>query len=209
MRPVSGFERPIAQWLFVVLAVVLIAIAAAEAWVLRRAHNEIESLRAARLESRVEREQLESRLTHEQATREALALELTRQRASTGSATASGGGAAAPTLTLTPLTHRGPQPPDPTVAQPPAAQSIQLRLVLPHGRATPSARYTIAVRAWSGGETVWQRGGLTGSTVDGQAMVTTLVTGDVFTAGAYEVLLTSAAEKPVEIAAYEIAVHAR
>ena len=209
MRPVNGFARPIVQWLFVALAVALIAIAAAEAFALRRAHDEIESLRAARLESRVEQEQLESRLTHEQATREALALELTRVRASTGLAPGSGGASAAPTLTLMPLTHRGPKPPDATVAQPPSGQSIELRLVLPRGPAAPAARYAIAVRTWSGGDTVWRRGGLSGSTVDGQPMVTTFVTGDVFATGAYEVLLTSGAEKPVDVAVYEIAVHAR
>ena len=195
------------QWVFVALAIVLIAIAGAEAFGLRRAHGEIESLRAARLESRVQQEQLETRLVHEQATREALALELTRLRTSTSSAPSSGG-SAPPTLTLTPIAQRGAQPPDPTVAQPDAAQSIQLRLVLPRGRTTASVRYAVAVRTWSGGETVWQRSGLSSSTIEGRAMVTTFVTGDVFTTGAYEVLLTAVAEKPIEVAAYEIAVHA-
>jgi hypothetical protein len=205
MRPVSGFDRPIVQWLFVALGVALIAVAAAAASGLRRARAEIESLRAANLESRVQQEQLQSGLAHEQATREALALELTRVRASTGSA---GGASAAapPTLTLTPLGKRGAQPPEPTVAQPAATQPLQLRLVLPHGRGAPAARYTIAVRTWSGGETVWQRSGVPESTVDGKPMVTALVTGDVFTTGAYEVLLTSAGEKPVDVAAYEVAV---
>jgi len=202
MRPVSGFERPVVQWLFVALAIVLIAVAASEAFGLRRAHGEIEALRAARLESQVQREQLEGRVAHEQATREALALELTRSRGSVPSNT----GPAPPTLTLTPMTHRGAQPPAPTVTQPDAAQSIQLRLVMPRGRTTASARYTIAVRTWSGGETVWQRGGLTAFSIDGQSMVTAFVTGDVFTTGAYEVLLTQVADTPVEVAAYEIAV---
>ena len=40
-------------------------------------------------------------------------------------------------------------------------------------------------------------------------MVTAFVTGDVFSTGAYEVLLTETAEKPVEVAAYEVAVRAR
>ena len=207
MRPVSGFERPVVQWLFVALAVVLIAISTAAAIGVRRAHGEIESLRAARLESRVQQEQLEGRLVHEQATREALALELTRVRASTGSAP-SANGSAPPTLTLTPIARRGAQPPDPTVAEPGAAQSIQLRLALPRGT-TRAGRYTIAVRTWSGGETLWQRTGLTSSTIEGRAMVTTFVTGDVFTTGAYEVLLTAEAEKATGVAAYEVAVRAR
>ena len=209
MRAVSGLERPIVQWLFVALAVVLIAVAAAEAIGLRRARAEIESLRATRLDARVQQEELQNRLAHEQATREALTLELARVRGSTGSAPGDGRGgptATQPTLTLTPLTTRGAEPPEPTVTQPPTAQSIQLRLVLPRGRASSPARYNISVRTWSGGETVWQRSGLAGAIIEGQAMVTTFVTGDVFSAGAYEVLLTSIAEKPVEVASYEVAV---
>jgi hypothetical protein len=205
MRPVSGFDRPIVQWLFVALGVVLTVVAAGEALGLRRARAAIASLRAAHLESRVQQEQLQNRLAHEQATREALALELTRVRASTGSARPEGL-AGSPTLTLTPLSKRGAQPPEPTVVQPAAAQPIQLRLVLPRGRATASARYDIAVRTWSGGETVWRRSGIAGSTVDGQPMVTAFVTGDVFAVGAYEVLLTTAGEKPAEVASYEIGV---
>jgi hypothetical protein len=196
MRPVSGFERPIVQWLFVALGVALIAVAAAEAVGLRRARAEIESLRAAHLEARVQQEQLENRLTHEQATREALTLELARTRPATGSGQ--------PTLTLSPLTSRGAQPPQPSVAQPAATQLIQLRLVLPAGRAMSSAPYRIALRTWSGGETVWQRSGLARSTVEGKPMVTAYVTGDVFSAGAYEVLLTSLGEK--EVASYEVSV---
>ena len=203
MRPVSGFERPAVQWIYVTLGVVLIAAAATEAVGLRRARAQIESLRAADLNARIEREQLENRLTHEQATREALTLELARVRSSPGGAFTP---AAEPTLTLMPLKRRGPQPPDPTMAQPPAAQSIHLRLVLPAGRSTTSIRYTIVVRKWSEGETVWQRGGVGASTIDGKPMAETFVTGDVFRTGAYEVLLTSMGEKPADVASYEIAV---
>jgi hypothetical protein len=200
MRPVSGFERPIVQWIFVALGVVLIVVAAAEAVALRRGRAQAESLRAAQLNERIQREQIEKRLTHEQATREALTLELARVRG--GALTP----ATQPTLTLTPLTRRGAQPPDATVAQPAAAQSIQLRLVLPAGRVASTARYTIALRTWSGGETIWQRSGITGSTVDGKPMVAAFITGDVLSPGAYEVALTSAPGG--EIAAYEVGVRA-
>jgi hypothetical protein len=201
MRPVSGFERPVVQWIFVALGVVLIAVVAAEAVALRRGRAQMESVRAARLDDRVQRDQLENRLAHERATREALTLELARVRGGASPA------ATQPTLTLTPLTRRGAQPPEATVAEPSPAQSIQLRLALPPGRVAPATRYTIAVRTWSGGEMLWHRSGLAGATVDGKPMVTTFVTGDVFAVGAYEVLLTSSGEKSVEIASYEIAVH--
>jgi hypothetical protein len=205
MRPVGGFDRPAVQWIYVALGVVLIAVAAAEAVALRRARAQIESLHAADLNGRIEQERLQSRLAHEQATREALALELARVRAPTGS----GQGASAPTyptLTLTPLTKRGAQPPEATVARPPAEQAILLRLVLPDRRLTPSTRYGVVVRTWSGGETIWQRGGVGASIIDGKPMVAAFVTGDVFGTGAYEVLLTSMGEKPADVASYEIAV---
>ncbi len=211
MRPVSGFERPIVQWVFMLLGGLLIAVAAAEAVGLRRGRAQIESLRAANLNARVQQEQLENRLTREQATREALTLELARIRsllsgarpeAFDGAATPAG----QPTLTLTALAKRDAQPPEPTVVQPPAGQAIQLRLVLPSARREPSARYTVALRTWSGGDLVWQRSGLAGSIVDGKPMVTAFVTGDVFGPGAYEVALT--ATSGGEIAMYEVGVRA-
>jgi hypothetical protein len=203
MRPVSGFERPFVQWIFVALGVVLVAAAAGEAVGLLRARAQIANLRAANLNDRVQQEQLAQRLTREQATREALALELARAR--TGASTT--GGPA--TLTLTPLTHRGVQPPAASVSQPPAAEPIQLRLLLPAGRAMPSTRYSITVRTWSGGEMIWQRAGLVATTVDGQPMIAAFITGDVLATGAYEVILNTAGDRAVEIATYEIGVRAR
>ncbi len=205
MRAVAGLDRPAVQWIYVALGVVLIVVAAGEAVALRRARARIESLHAADLNGRIEQERLENRLAHEQATREALTLELARLRAPTGS----GQGASPPTyptLTLTPLTTRGAQPPEATVARPPAEQVILLRLVLPAGRLAPSTRYGVVVRTWSGGETIWQRGGVGASIIDGKPMVAAFVTGDVFGTGAYEVLLTSVGEKPADVASYEIAV---
>src|SRR5204863_3138445 len=118
MRPVSGFGRPVVQWLFVVLGLALIAVAAAEAAALLRARTVIGELRTADLNGRIEREQLEAHIARERAAREALSLELARRR---------GAGAAVtqPTLTLSPLRKRGAQPPEPTVGKPADNQSIQ------------------------------------------------------------------------------------
>ena len=202
MRPVSGFERPGLQWLFVALAVVLVGLAAAEAVGLRRLRGQVESLRASDLNGRIEREQLQARMAHEQSAREAFSLEVARLRGSPRA------GASQPTLTLSPLTRRGATPPDPTVERPAENQAIQLRLLLPQGAPPRGSNYSVTVRAWSGGETIWSRGGLPASTVDGRAMVTALVTGDVFAPGAYELALTavSSDKKIADVAAYEIAV---
>ena len=200
MRPVSGFDRPGVQWLFIVLGIALIVAAGGEAVVLRRAGAEIRSLRAESLNDRIAREQLEARAAREQSARESLSLELTRQR---------GAGAAVtqPTLTLTPLRKRGAEPPEPTVAKPAESQVIQLRLVLPTGAEPSNARYTIVLRTWTGGDAIWSRGGVTMSTVDNKQMVTALVTGDVFAPGAYEIALTRrGGEAMTEVASYEVGI---
>src|SRR3954464_12526930 len=144
MRGVRGFETPALQWIFVVLAVALIVIATGEALGLRRSRSVIAELRAADLNSRMERQQLEAALAREQAARESFALELGRVRGSVSTSAAS-----EPTLTLTPIVTRRTTPPDPTVAVPAPAQSILLRLLLPAGRARSAESYSVAVRTWS------------------------------------------------------------
>ncbi len=201
MRPVSGFERPGLQWLFIALGIVLIVIAAGEGAALLRARTQVAELRAADRDSRMEMEKLEARAAREQAARESLTLQLARQR---------GAGVAVtqPTLTLVPLAKRGAQPPDPTVAKPADHQSIQLRLVLPGRTESQDAHYMIVIRTWSGGDTVWSRGGLTMTTVDNKRMVTAFITGDVFAPGAYEIALTRvlSGANPTDVASYEVAI---
>jgi hypothetical protein len=202
MRQVSGFERPMVQWLFVALGVVLVAVAASEAVALRRARAEVETVRAADLSSRIEADRLREQLSREQAARESFSLELARQRGAAAPATQ-------PTLTLSPLTSRGAQPPDPTVVKPADTQLIQLRLILPPSAKSDSAHYRIAIRTWSGGDAVWSRSGLTMSTVENRRMVTAFITGDVLAPGAYEIALaTDGADKSAEVAAYEVGVRA-
>lgn len=202
MRPVSGFDRPALQWMFVVVGLLLIAAVAGEAVGLRRARREIETLRTANLDARVRQEQLEGHLAREQATREALTLELARVRAGASAAPVQ------PTLTLTPLATRGAQPPAPTVAPPAPSQVIELRLVLPP-RAAEDGKYSVAIRTWSSGQTVWSRGGLFRKAAGGRHVVAALVTGDVFAAGAYEIVVSRVSgDAGVDVASYEVAVGA-
>jgi hypothetical protein len=194
------FERADVQWMFVSLSIVLVVIAAGEAVALRRSRSQIESLRAAELNAQVERDRLRTEVSREQAARESFSLELARERGA-------GSPVTLPTLTLSPLTKRGAQPPDPTVVKPADNQTIQLRLVLPATAKLPASRYTIVLRTWTEGETIWSRGGLSISTVENMRMVTTLISGDVLSAGAYEIALTSnAADKAADVAAYEVGV---
>jgi hypothetical protein len=202
MRPVSGFERPGLQWLFIALGIVLVAVAAGEGTALLRARTQIATLRAADLNARSEIDKLSVQVAREQAARESFALQLARQRGA-------GPAVTQPTLTLSPLIKRGAQPPDPTVAKPADHQSIQLRLVLPRQAESQDARYAVLIRTWSGGDTVWSRNGLAATTVDNRRMVTAFVTGDVFAAGAYEILLTRIVSggSPGDVASYEVAIH--
>jgi hypothetical protein len=199
MRSVSGLDRPVVQWFFVTIAGVLIGVALLEAVALRRARAEIASMRASDLNARLEREALHASGARERSAREALSLEVARLRSGAR------GGSSVPTLTLSPLTARGSSPPEPTV-EAPANQPIELRLVLP-ARAPRAGRYTIALRAWTGGETIWSRGGLGATSMEGRAMVTALITGDVIAPGAYEIVLTTspAEGKSADVAAYEVA----
>lgn len=202
MRPVRGFERPALQWLFVILGGLLMVIAAMEAVGLRRLRSDIATLRASDLSARIEREEMHTREAQLRSAREALSLEVARLR---GGAQA---GASYPTLTLAPLTKRGAAPPAPTVDKIPESQPVQLRLLLPAGRTAAPANYAIVVRTWWGGETIWSRGALRGSTIDARPMVAAFVTGDVFPPGAYEIALTTVSPegKGIDVAAYEIAI---
>jgi hypothetical protein len=203
MRAVRGFERPILQWIFVALGAALVVAAGGEAVALRRARSTIELLRAADLNARIERQQIEARLAREQSARESFALEVARMR---GHATSP----SEPTLTLSPIRVRRATPPDPTVRAPAPAQPIQLRLLLPKGRADAARRYAVALRSWSGGRVVWLRSDLSATTVDGQPAVTTRLTGDALTPGAYEIALTdvTADRQPADVAFYEITIGA-
>jgi hypothetical protein len=201
MRSISGFERPVVQWLFAGLSVLLIAVVGGAAWVARRANAEAAAARSMEEGGRLERQHLDAQLARERSAREALTLELSRAREGIVEPARM-----MPTLTLEPLRMRGATPPEPTVATQHATQVIELRLRLPPMRA-PITRFDITLRNWSSGDLVWSRGGLTSSTLDRRAMVAVFVTGDVFRPGAYELLLsgTTPEGQKADVAAYEVA----
>jgi hypothetical protein len=204
MRPISGFERPAFQWLFVALSVTLILVTAGATWFGRRAMVAGAAAQTVAEGGRLERQHLEAQLARERSAREALALELERQRAGSDVAET---GRVLPTLTLTPVTSRGPSPPAPTVVPQYATQVVELRLVFPAG-AKPFARFEIVWRDWSSGTLVWSRGGLVPASVDGRPGVTAYVTGDVLRSGAYEIQLSgwTLDGRKEDAAAYEVAV---
>jgi cell division protein FtsB len=204
VRPVSGFERPAIQWLFVLLGLVLIAVTGGAAWHARRTAAATAQLQANEEQARMEAQRLDAQLARERSTREALALELSRLRA--------GGDAelprTMPTLTLMPAETRGPTPPAPSVTAQHATQVIEVRLLLPRGEHSQYARFEVVLRDWSGGDVLWSRGGLVRSAIEGRAAATAFLTGDVLRAGSYELLLSGVTRdgKKDEVATYEVAV---
>jgi hypothetical protein len=64
MRPVSGLDRPLVQWVFVALAAVLVAVSAAASLALRRAKADVVQLRTAAMDGALDRRQLELQLSH-------------------------------------------------------------------------------------------------------------------------------------------------
>src|SRR5687768_14276849 len=200
MRPISGFERPLIQWLFVLLSLCLMVAAGGAAWLARRANAAADLARSAEQAARFEGQQLDAQLARERSSREALSLELTRQREGVADPTR-----VVPTLTLTPVTVRGATPPEPSVTTQHATQVIELRLVLP-STGKRFTRFDIALRDWSSGQVVWSRGGVSAATIHRQPMVTAYVTGELFRPGAYELLLSGQTPegKKEEVASYEI-----
>lgn len=199
MRPVKGFERPLLQWTFIGLSVVLIAIVAVQAVALQREKGRREALQTADLD----RQELEMRLARERSAREALSLEVARLRSKSGIERGP-----LPTLTLTPIAKAPATPPEPSVDRPAPDQLIALRLVLPPA-ADSAGRFSVSLRSWSGGPVLWTRGNLPAAEAGGERMVIAPISGDVFAPDAYEVTLSaeSAAGQPLKpIANYQLAV---
>jgi hypothetical protein len=82
-----------------------------------------------------------------------------------------------------------------------------LRLVLP-AAADTRRPYSIALRDWSGGATLWSRGQLAATRSGGEAMVVAHLAGDVLARGSYELVLTvtDANGHAAEVAAYELTI---
>jgi len=201
MRPVPGLDRPVVQWMFVALALVLVVLTGALALAVRRLNVTTGRLHTLRMEDATARDQLEARLAREQSTREALWLELGRLRA--GGTNGSGAASRVPTMTLQPLRRRESMPPPPTMSAPSPSQLIELRLMLPAGVDTKLAPFSFSVRDWTSGQERLTRAGLTAVAIEGGRAVAAFVSGDIFPPGAYEVILRS---KEGEAASYEITI---
>lgn len=205
MRPVSGLERPWIQWTFVALGLLLVGLAAVQTMAIRRARADVKLARAAEMNARLDRQQLEMQLARERSAREALSIDVARLRGSAADA-----GAAPPALTLMPLTMRGATPAGASIDAPGRDVVIELRLVLPRTAPAGLHDFAVAIRTWSSGKPVWMRGGLARTAGETRPAITALITGDTLLPGAYELLLTavSADGQGVDVGSYELSVAA-
>jgi len=196
VRGVSGFDRPIIQWTFVLAGAVLIAISTWTGVALTRARRAIAAARADAEQAHIDRDRLDEALTRERAARESFMLQLGRERHARA-ATAS------PTLTLTPVTSRSARGPELAVPTPGAAL-VQLRLLLPPR--TPIDRpFSIALRSWTTGDALWSRGSLRAAEANGKPAVLAMLASEVLQPGPYELLLT-AGNPASEVAIYEVSI---
>jgi hypothetical protein len=205
MRPVRGLERPLLQWIFVGLSVVLIGVVVVQALALRRERGRREAIHANELEVRLDHQELEMRMARERSAREALSLEVARLR---GKSAGSNPPSAPPTLTLTPISTPSATAPEASVEQPPPDQLIALRLVLPRA-ADVRRTFNVSVRSWSGGSVLWMRGNVPATAVDGRQMVVASIAGDVLASGAYEITVSTEptdGQPSTQVASYQVAV---
>ena len=195
MRPISGFDRPAIQWLFALCGVALIAACVATAVALVRTRRAVEESRREAMQARIDRDQVEASLARERSMREALGLELGRERTAAVPQLP-------PTLTLAPVKNKSPRGPEIAVPQT-SAPLVELRLLLPRG--APDGPFTVTARSWSTGEVAWTRAGLKAGVADEKPAIVLPITSDVLVPGPYEIVL-AAGTPPKEVTTYEMSV---
>jgi hypothetical protein len=203
MRGVKGLDRAVWQWALVAACVLLTLLLTGAAASVRRAGARIRDLETASVNARVERDRLDAQLMRERAAREALSLELTRQRSRQSSVPSS-----VPTVTLEPSGTRRASPPAGTVTAVAPEQVVLIRLVLPAKSVRDGRVYEIAARDWSSGQVRWVRRGLAAVEVDRNLAVVANVTGEMLAPGSYEfhVSVAGSASASSETASYELTI---
>jgi hypothetical protein len=156
----------------------------------------VQELKRDTAQAHLDRDQIEASLARERSAREAMTLELGRERVANAPVSV-------PTLTLPPVTVKSPKGPE-TAVPSTTAPVVELRLVLPRGSATDRA-FSVALRSWTTGEVLWTRAQLRAGSADGKPAILAPLTSDVLAPGQYEVQLT-AGTPPTTVAVYEVAV---
>lgn len=197
VKRVSGFDQPATQWLFVGSGFLLILVAVWAGFALRAERRALTAASAQIAQLEDERDQLQGSVERERAAREALALQLGRERKAAAPASP-------PTLTLQPVRTRSARGPAIAVPQT-TAPTVELRLVLP-ASAPAHGMFTVKLRSWTGGDWLWSRGGLAPATADGKPAILARVASDVLAPGPYELILTTSGPSPQDVAVYEVSI---
>jgi hypothetical protein len=197
VKRVSGFETPAMQWAFVASGLILMAVAVWAGFALRAERRALAAASATVAQLQDDRDQLQASVERERAAREALTLQLGREREAAAPTSP-------PTLTLQPVRTRSPRGPQIAVPQT-TAPVVELRLVLP-ASAPEHAAFTVRLRSWTGGDWLWSRGALAPATADGKPAVLARVSSDILTPGPYELILTTSGPSPQDVAVYEVSI---
>ncbi len=174
IRGIPGAERPLVQWLLVVLCATIVVLAVGLMW---RERGETTALRQLRqdLDARAASERtLEGQVARERAARQAFEIGLGRERAANS----------IPGIPLQPGLDRSGHPTQ-TIRIPPDTSRVQLILPLKGKRFD---RYRAALRPWSGGDEVWMHAMLRADLDPHRLFVAVPV--DVLVARAYELSLS-------------------
>lgn len=173
MKGVPGAERPLVQWLLVLLSVVIVALAVA---LMKRERAASDALRQMKKDLDAGEKvqlQLERQIARERSAREAFEIGLGRERAANSP----------PGISLQPGLDPSGKPRQ-QVRIPPDVSRVQL--VLPLG-SKRYERYRAAIRPWNGGDERWVHGMLRADIDPARLFVAVPV--DVLSRGAYELSL--------------------
>jgi hypothetical protein len=177
IKGVPGAERPLVQWLLVLLCVAIVVLAGGVARRERAAAEALRLMKETLAAADARQVQLERQLARERSAREAFEIGLGRERA----ANSPQGIPLEPGLS--PSGHPAQQ-----LRIPPDVSRVQL--VLPLGTKRYE-RYRAAIRPWSGGDELWVHAALRADIDPKRLFVAVPV--DVLSRGAYELALSGIA----------------
>jgi hypothetical protein len=188
IRAVPGFERPLAQWTLVVLAVAIVVLAGLVFRRDRGMRSAIDRAGRERDAALAQNDTLERRLAHERSAREAFEISLGRERTSN----------APVALALQPGFDPGGKPKQ-QLRIPGDVPRVQLVLPI-RGRRFP--RYRASIRPFTGGDELWSHAALQSDSTATRVIV--IVPAEVIASGAYDLRLQGIDGKGVarEIAAF-------
>jgi hypothetical protein len=181
LSSIPGLDRPLFQWLLLLLCGALVALAVWSAIRVRALRSQVGTLQAAVLVAERRQDDLERQLAREQSAREALSIGLARERTATNRERP-----VVPAFRLTPGLSRSGVP-EQKLAVSPEAVAVQLELVTER---RPGRTYRAGVVPFSGGDELWSHARLRPRNARAPVVVT--IPAEILMPGWYALALTTA-----------------